>query len=434
MLCLTEDKWGRIYVATGRGIDRIDATGEITPSRVRHYTEADGLAKGNLIDILFDGNGDLWCSSSQGISRFTPEPDRSRPALPVLIRGLRIRGIPYRLSDLGEINVPMRTFPPDQNQLQIDFSTLAFTPGEPIKYQHRLEPADGDWSEASDQRTVNLSNVPPGSYRFCVRTVLAGIVEPQHLATLDFTVLAPVWQRWWFRLITISAILALIYWLHHYRTLQVLELERVRTRIATDLHDDIGSGLSQIAVLSEVARAQSDCKASLQSALSNIGHVSRELSESMSDIVWSVNPRRDRLPDLTQRMRRFASDVLSGSNTDFSFYAPSPEQAVPLPADVRRDVFLIFKEAINNLVRHSGCSRAEIEVSIADRWMILRVEDDGTGFPQRSQDEGNGLRSMNERAKRIGGTFTAAGSALGGVCVLLRVPLRTSVLHKRIPT
>jgi ligand-binding sensor domain-containing protein/two-component sensor histidine kinase len=433
VLCLAEDAQGRIYLATGVGVDRIEATGLISPARVRHYTEADGLTKGELVDMMIDGHGDLWCTSRVGISRLTPEPDFARTPPPMLIRGLRIRGVPYRLSDLGESRFANLTLAPDQNQIQFDFSTLAFAAGEPIKYQYRLDPLDSVWSDPSDQRTINFSHVAPGSYRFSARMVTSGGVEVQP-ATVDFVVLAPLWQRWWFRLTAVSLIFAIVLWLHHYRTLRVVELERVRTRIATDLHDDIGSGLSQIAVLSEVARAEAAGKTNLQSALSNIANVSRELTESMSDIVWSVNPSRDRLPDLTQRMRRFASDVLSGGNTEFRFLAPASQHAILLPADVRREVFLIFKEAVNNLVRHSGCSRAEIEISFGGGYLTLRVDDNGSGFAERFHGDGHGLRNMSERAKRIGGSFSVKESALGGVGVLLKVPIHTSLFGNRIPT
>src|SRR5262249_46497047 len=157
------------------------------------------------------------------------------------------------------------------------------------------------------------------------------------------TVLAPVSEQFWFRLILACIALALLHWLYRYRTVRLLELERVRTRIAADLHDDIGSGLSQIAVLTEVARARARGYAEeLNTALSDIGDVARELSEAMNDIVWSINPRRDRASDLLQRMRRFASDVLAGNNIDFSFRASTPAEDVVIPTELRREVYLIF--------------------------------------------------------------------------------------------
>jgi ligand-binding sensor domain-containing protein len=424
--CLAEDRWGRIYVSTGRGIDRIDETAEITPAKVHHYTETDGLTKGDLNDIMFDRSGDLWCTSKLGVSRFTP-PDTgsSRSSLPILIRGLRIRGVPYPLSELGETSVPRLTLAPLQNQLQVDFSTLAFNRDEPIKYQYRLDPADADWSDPSDQRAVNLSEVSPGSYRFRVRTVTAGVVDSEQQATLDFIILAPVWERWWFRFIAAVLILSVIYSLHYYRTLQVLALERVRTRIATDLHDDIGSSLSQIAILSEVARRGSNGEQSDQAeSLSDIGAISRELVDSMSDIVWSIDPVQDTLRDLVHRMRRFAGDVLLASEIVLDFSVPCEGLDNELRADVRRQALLIFKEAIHNIVRHSHATRVQVVVELERGWLLFRLSDNGCGFDPLYPWDGHGLNSMRERARLLNAGLEIRSELGAGSKILLRVPVR----------
>jgi signal transduction histidine kinase len=139
----------------------------------------------------------------------------------------------------------------------------------------------------------------------------------------------------------------------------------VRTRIATDLHDDVGSGLSQIAILSEVARQQAVQPASsVAQPLVQIANVSRELVDSMSDIVWAINPKRDRLSDLSQRMRELASDLFPARNIDFRLCTPSAEQNIKLDPEIRRQLFLVFKESINNMVSHSGCTGANIQFVI----------------------------------------------------------------------
>ncbi|HEY6987008.1 MAG TPA: two-component regulator propeller domain-containing protein [Bryobacteraceae bacterium] len=422
VLCITEDRWGRVYLATGRGIDRIDATGQIAPARVKHYTEVDGLTKGDLRDVLFDKDGFLWCASKQGISRFAPEPDSPHAPPPMFIREVRVRGVP--LTGAGEAAIPPLTFRSDQNQLQIDFSGLAFTPSEALQYQYRLEPADRDWSEASPERTVNYSNLAPGQYRFLARAVTGSGVVSDHPASFRFTVLSPVWQRLWFRLLLFSAILSALSVMFHYRTRRALELERMRTRIAMDLHDDIGSGLSQIAVLTEVARARAGASGGRTETamLSKIASVSRELSESMGDIVWSVDPGRDRLRDLLQRMRRFASDLLSGSNIEFRFDVTAREQDIHIAPGMRREIYLVFKEALNNVVRHSGCSCAEIAISVDNSWLELKVQDNGNGLNRNSNEGGHGIASMRERTQRIGGQFQLEPGKLGGLLITVRVP------------
>jgi signal transduction histidine kinase len=212
-------------------------------------------------------------------------------------------------------------------------------------------------------------------------------------------------------------------------------LERVRTRIATDLHDDIGSSLSQIAILSEVVsqRVPQD-NAPVIEPLSLIAGTSREMVDSMSDIVWAINPQRDHLSDLTQRMRRFASDILSARDINFRFRAPDSEKDLRLGADLRREVYLIFKECVNNLVKHSGCSEAELEMRIVNNWIVLRIGDDGRGFDttapngngdgNRASLGGHGLQSMRRRAVALGGTFEVNSAKGRGTISTLKVPAR----------
>jgi PAS domain S-box-containing protein len=205
---------------------------------------------------------------------------------------------------------------------------------------------------------------------------------------------------------------------------RLAELERVRRRIATDLHDDIGSSLTQISILSEVIRQKSGNDESPASEpLSMIARSSRELVDAMSDIVWAINPQKDHLTDLTQRMRRFASDVFTARNIEFNLRLPPVDRNVKLGANLRREVFLIFKESINNMVRHSSCTNAEIEFQLAEDSMLLTLNDNGKGFDTARQSDGHGLSSMRERARDIGGRFEITSSEGRGTGIRLEVPL-----------
>jgi signal transduction histidine kinase len=216
---------------------------------------------------------------------------------------------------------------------------------------------------------------------------------------------------------------------------RLVELERVRKRIAADLHDDIGSSLTKIALLSEAVRQNvseksgGDCE-----PMAAITTISNELVEAMSDIVWAINPQKDYLRDLSQRMRRFASDIFIASRISFRFRAPGPERDMQMGANIRREVFLIFKESINNVVKHSECSEVVIDLSVEDGWLILAVSDDGRGFdPALVKADtgylssrlrgGNGLASMRRRARELGGQFEVVTSIGRGTTVALRLPL-----------
>jgi signal transduction histidine kinase len=174
--------------------------------------------------------------------------------------------------------------------------------------------------------------------------------------------------------------------------------------------------------LSEVVRRQVDGNAAVSQPLSTIATTSRELVDSMSDIVWAINPKRDSLGDLAQRMRRFASDLFTANDIEFRFNAREAELPHKLEADLRRQVFLIFKEAAHNIVRHSHCSTVEVDLHIENHFITLTLKDDGQGFDTAQTSQGHGLSSMTQRAKTLGATM-AISSRPGATTVSLKVPL-----------
>jgi signal transduction histidine kinase len=217
------------------------------------------------------------------------------------------------------------------------------------------------------------------------------------------------------------------------------ELQRVRKRIATDLHDDVGSSLTKIALLSEAVRQKVAAKnKDASERLDTITAISNELVESMSDIVWAINPQKDNLSDLSQRMRRFASDIFTPSRIAFRFRAPGPEQDIQLGANIRREIFLIFKESVNNIVKHSGSCEVMVELAVAGGWLMFSISDNGkgfnpslakaaTGYLSSQSRGGNGLASMRRRARELGGQFEVTTNIGQGTLVSLRLPVALSV-------
>ena len=216
---------------------------------------------------------------------------------------------------------------------------------------------------------------------------------------------------------------------------RMLEMERIRQRIAADLHDDIGSSLTKIALLSEAARQRADGdKEGVHDSLAVINALSNELVETMSDIVWAINPHKDHVSDLAQRMRRFASDIFSARRISFRFDGPGTERDTRLGANARRETFLIFKESINNVVKHASCTEVILDLFVEDGWLTLTVSDDGigfdpalvkasTGYLSSQRRGGNGLASMRRRTKELGGHLEIATRDGLGTRVSLRLPV-----------
>jgi signal transduction histidine kinase len=270
---------------------------------------------------------------------------------------------------------------------------------------------------------VHYGGLAPGNYRFLVRAVNSdGQVSTQE-AEVDFRVIPPLWRRAWFDAVIVAAIIAAGLWAHRARVRHLVAIERVRTGIATDLHDEIGSSLSQIAVLSEVVR-QRGARDDATEPLERIGGLSRELLDSIGDIVWAIQPHKDHLSDLKQRMRRFASDVLSASNVELHWVtATGREPDLDLESGMRREVYLIFKEAIRNVARHSRATEAHISLGVADGHLCMEVSDNGRGIESCGEHPGNGVGNMKLRALRLKGELEVRSEDGQGTTLRLRAPL-----------
>jgi signal transduction histidine kinase len=426
---ITEDRYGHLYVGGGQGLDRLDpATGS-----VNHFTTADGLAPGLFRDAFRDQNGVLWFGMTCGLSRYAPTPDVPVAPPSVLISGLRVGGSARLVSALGEREMVLPDLSANDNQLQVDFVGLSFVSGNVLRYQYKLEGAGDDWSAPSEQRRVNYANLAPGRYKFLVRSENSADTFSSVPASVTFRILRPVWQRWWFLMLAAMVLGVMAYVFYSYRMASLLEMANVRTRMATDLHDDIGSGLSRMAILSEVVKQQMG-NTGEQSVpmLTEIADSARTLVDSMRDIVWSIDPRRDDLANVVARVRQFASDVLEPQKIRLEFQASDQLEKIKLNPEQRRHLFLIFKEALNNIAHHAECASVTLKINVLRSRLIVEIRDDGRGLsgtrPQQSDTNGgasgHGLQNMQSRAAQLGGEFSIDSSPNRGTCLTLTVPLK----------
>lgn len=415
---ITGDLSGRIYVATVRGVDRIDPnTGHIT-----HLTVADGLASNAVISAFRDRSGDLWFGTRNGLSKLTVSayPAEAPPA--VRITEVRIDDRPIPLSDLGESSIGDLKIG-GQNHVQILFAGINLD--STLRFQYKLEGSGSDWSQPGTQQSVVYPGFPSGKHRFLVRALNADDAVSPVAAALSLNVLPPLWLRWWFLLLASATVGGVIWRWQHYRVARLLEMERLRTRIATDLHDDIGTSLSHIAVLSELARRKIDePREGLADYLAQISRVSQEAAAAVGDVVWTINPQRDSLNDVVLRMRRFAVDVLSAREIEVRFNELDAYGSRKLESDVRRQLFLVFKEAVSNVARHAGAATVQIDLRIDRNAVVLEVTDDGKGFDPERAGSGHGLHNLRSRAQRLHGSFSIQSSPGKGARMRFRAPLR----------
>ncbi|MPY91246.1 MAG: hypothetical protein GEU99_25465 [Luteitalea sp.] len=417
--CVAEDPVGRVYFGTSRGVDRLDpATGAI-----RHFTTATGLAGDVVNHCIADRQGRIWIGTSNGISRLdsrVPEPEPKPPA--VLITRVTVAGREAPLPERGTRVAPAIEVPPGRDQVHIEYVAINRWPESPVKYEYRLEGVDDDWSEATDLRAVQYASLAAGSYTFRVRAIGTGgtSLEP---ALLTLRVLPPIWQRSCFLLAVAGLALGSGWGAHRVRLQRALAMERIRRQIATDLHDEIGSGLAQVALLSELGKRAAPEES--PSTFTETARLARSMRDAMSDIVWAVDPHHDYLMDLIRRMREATFNLLEAEGLEVTFRAPSDAEVsgTNLAPDRRRHLLLIFKESLTNIVRHARASAVRIEITLLPAAVTLRIDDDGRGFDAGHVTRGHGLASIRSRAEALNATMTVDTAPGRGTRIRLVVPL-----------
>ncbi len=320
------------------------------------------------------------------------------------------------------------TLPPDVFHAEFDYAGLTFTSPERVRYRYTLAGFDDFWIEAGTRRIAYYTNVPPGSYKFIVESSDArGIWNRENRATMSVTVLAPYYKTWWFRVSLALALAGIGVWLYRFRIDQLLRVERVRGRIATDLHDDIGTNLTRIALFSDVVKRELDRNRGnsekAQSLAAEIGETARGVIDSMNDIVWTVDPRNDAFDNVTLRMKNYASKILSVKGIDHIITIDPALEEIRLPIDFRRNIFLIFKESLNNIIKHAEASHVEIALKRDKGILRMTIYDNGKGISASRTGTGHGLKNLHDRAALIKGTCTIETAPPHGTAITLKVDI-----------
>ena len=267
-----------------------------------------------------------------------------------------------------------------------------------------LEGLEDIWLPAeSNSRVANYANVAPGEYVFHVRGTNSDGVWSENEGTLRIIITPPFWNRWWFIAISVIAMFAVISVLPLMRFRQLLAIEKLKTRLAADLHDNIGAGLTEISIMSELAANEYKSVNSGSQHLERISDKARQLVDGMSDIVWVVNPQKDSLHDIIVRLKDSYNEFLLEMGISLKTGNISELKKIRLPMDYKQSLFLILKEGINNAVKHSGCKNIVVDVALQRNYLTICVIDDGSGLDESKIKYGNGIRNIKDRAKRIGG-------------------------------
>ena len=442
IICIYEDSEGILWLGTfGGGLNVYNK--EI--KRFVRYGEKEGLTSYVVYGIVEDRHKNLWMSTNSGIFKYTREDHLfTQYDLSDGVQSLEFSGGAYYKAKDGEIyfggingfnnfypdsikytsyvpNIVISSFKvlnniwkgerdkivlsPTENFFSFEFAALDYSNPEDCRYAYMLEGFDEDWRYTnSSQRIAMYTNLAPGNYTFKVIGSNSDGLWNYDGASISLTILPPFWQTWWFITASIILFLSIIYFISTVRIRNLLAIEKLKTKLAADLHDNIGSGLTEIAILSELTtREISNGSGKTPQNLKSISETSRKLVDNMSDIVWVVNPRRDSLHDLIIRLKDSYSEVLPYKGISLKITNLDKLENVKLPMEYRQNLFLIFKEGINNSVKHSKCTSIFLDVNIRGDVLEMILKDNGSGLNGINKELGNGLKNMEQRANAIGG-------------------------------
>lgn len=400
---LVFDRMGKLWLSTNRGLCQMDTK----KNTFRIFTRKDGLNWDGLYNesvLLSDGS--IILAGDKGFVYFDPVKfTLNLQAPPVLFTSVKLMGneTGFLLPDTAVVH----TFSHDQNQLQFEFAALSYIFPERNRYAYKLENIDADWVYTDNtHNSASYSSLPPGRYVFHVKACNNDGIWNEKGIRYVFRILPPFWATWWFRLLAVLVIALIIYGIYRYRIAQILRVERMRNKIAGDLHDDIGSALSSISISSAIGKQQAANNETVQRTLNDIGETSRSMIDNMGDIVWSINPKNDRFDQVLSRMRHFGEALLSPLGVTFSFEANIDNQQLRLTMEQRKELYLFFKEAIHNIAKHAQAKTVIVNIHLDGRLLDLNVSDDGRGFTPGNGSNGNGLQTMKRRAAALKGTLT----------------------------
>jgi ligand-binding sensor domain-containing protein/two-component sensor histidine kinase len=455
----------KLAVAGSTGLDIID----LRSKKVKQYNMGNGLPNGVIASLVTDKQGMLWMGTLSGIYRFNPQTNefKSFDKKSGLVNSSNSRNLMEHASLLEDGKVIFNgersfiVFDPAQLNKKLppkkltitdfrlfdaylsmdsinkvgkvilrhedNFFNLTFAPlsygDNNLNYYYKLEGAGTQWIRTDNGLSATFASLAPGKYNFMVRSQNAeGKYSP--ITCLPIVIEPAFYQSWWFFMILICISLGGIFFLYRIRIKRLLEVHRLREKVARDLHDDVGSTLTSINILSELARNAIDEDSTVVSDfLDRIGKNSSQMMESMDEIVWSIKPDNDQLLKIAARLREYTANVLENQDINYKFDTDDNIVHIKLDMEKRRNLFLIYKEVLNNLLKYASATQVDISILYDRNAIQLRIRDNGVGFDLNQCREGNGLYNIRARSEILGGKLEIISAPSKGTQISLTVPV-----------
>lgn len=430
---ILEDGKGCLWLCTTNTLSKFDPTND----SLRNYDASDGVKIGpcELPTGHKNRKGEMFFGRKNGMLRFHPDSIRDNPCVPPIVitafkKFDKIVPLDSVISEKHFIEMSYK-----ENVFSFEFVALNYTSPEKNQYAYKLEGFDNDWINCGTRRIATYTNLDGGSYIFRVKGSNNDGVWNEEGASIVVIITPPFWMTWWFRTLFLVVMLASVGGSIRYvemkrlkRKIEQLEqeraLERERSRISQDMHDEVGAGLSEIGILSELAKKDIRNPDESGVYMQRISETSREVIASISEIIWAINPKNDLLDDLVAYLRHYTTRYLGTTAMKLQFNIPETLPDFHLTAEARRNIFLVLKESLHNIIKHSGATEVIITLSFTQQHLEAVVQDNGKGFTASDISRfGNGLRNMEKRMKDIGGRFVIESNSGEGTRVMLTVEL-----------
>ena len=450
---ILEDGEGRLWLGCNRGIFRVRkhdlhglAAGRIPLLRSRAFGVSDGMpveeCSGGFSPAgLKTSSGQLCFSTVRGVVILDPKQQDTTTLPPqVLLEEALLDGKPTPLlrqqSKSNGGGSWTLTISPGQPDIEFHYTGLGFAAPEKIQFRYRLENYDHDWIEARHRRVAYYQRLPPGEFTFRVSACNEDGVWSEAVTPLAVTVLPHFWETTWFLAVLSVAVVGVLagavrlverrkYRLRLARLETQHAVERERLRISQDMHDDIGSILTRVSILSDVGQGGGETDTAAKGQFERIGSQVRSAVQALDEIVWATNPQNDNLPRFAEYVGRFADECFENTAVRCWQEMPTDLPNLPLPADIRHNVFLAVKEAFSNVLKHAGATEVWLRLSIKDAIVRLTIEDNGHGFSVEQKPPGrNGLANMKARLAECGGRLDLTSAPGKGTRLRLDFPLR----------
>ena len=415
--CVLPDASGNLWLSCNQGIICYNPV----QKKYRRYTLYDGLQDNefNRNAFLRRSDGELWLGGNNGVNVFRPDqlknvPHRPKIQFTRLLINDEAYETPIQVEQLQSLVLPFV-----KNTISLDFVAMEYSDSRNNLCAYKLENYDQDWVAASNHGFARYANLPPGYYTFKVKAANSDGVWNETPKTLKIHILTPWWRTWWFYLLCISTITAIAYGIFNYRLQQALKIERIRVRISSDLHDDVGTLLSGLAMQSEILELTAPEKT--KPKLQRISELSRSAMSRMRDTVWAIDARKDKLENLIDRMREHAEETLIPKDILLALEVDQLALSKNIPSQIRQALYLIYKEAITNCAKHSKGDKVSVRLQkFGPKGLEMSIHDNGEVQQKAYQTTGLGMSNMRMRAEQVGGTFQVDTSQ--GFLITVQIP------------